>query len=424
MKRILLATLALAVMFTAQSEAPESVTLKNGTVYMGHTSVKNIAKAQTSFMTDSAIIVVSGENVDYSHNERNLNDLNLRWKAWFAAHPEYVHKRNDGSKFVNLYHINLKSGDVSDVLLLEFGYKYAKYIDMTQRTVVVPDSAVERYNFAPRGNLDISGVVDILYTTDGRTYEGQIVSESPQGLGILTDDLLKVIVPWNKLRRSAKQPLFKNQKFDEQIEFFDNIATKGSTKGRTGIITGIYYKPDEKEKPYYVVREAGGVNEFKIPFAEVEEIRLEKNEGYKPLTDIYIESADDILANEVKLTKAKLQETKIGSGSFVIPADTLPVSINVGDNNELKVQMKQEAESFGSIYLIPLGDPTFLPKSKDDKKFYSFTSNDLINNARRPVRSISPYNNVTLTYSIAPGTYLIYRQSDKAVFIITIKKPA
>ena len=36
MKKILLASLALAAVTTAGAEAPETVTLKNGTVYMGH----------------------------------------------------------------------------------------------------------------------------------------------------------------------------------------------------------------------------------------------------------------------------------------------------------------------------------------------------------------------------------------------------
>ena len=370
-------------------------------------------------MTDSAIVVVNGENVDYSHTERNIDELNPRWKAWFAAHPQYVHKRYDGSEYARLYRLNLRSGDVSDVMLLERGDKYVKYVDMAQRTVTVPDSLVLAYNFAPRGPLDISGVVDIIYTTDNRTYEGQIVTETPGGVGILTDDLVTVVVPWSKLRRSAKRPLYGNQKFDEQVEYYDKIRAKGEG-GRSGIITEINYKPANDEKPYYVLREAGSVNEQKYPFALVEEISLESNKSYSPLTDVLIESADDILVNGIKLVKASPKETKAESGSFTIPADSVPVIVKAGKEGEFKVQMKQEAENLGSLYLIPLAEPAMLPKSKDDKKYYSFTSNDLINRGRRPVRSISPYNNVTLTYNLTPGTYLIYRQSDKNVFIFTV----
>lgn len=397
---------------------PETVTLTNGTVYMGHTSVKNLIGGYSAFMVDSAIIVVNDEDADCSPSDRRLDELNQRWKAWFAVHPQYVKKLYDGSDYARMYSLSLKDRNVSDVVLLEKGDNYMKYIDMTQSTVNVPDSVVLSYNYAPRGGLDISGVVDEVFTTDGKSYTGQILAESPRGLGILTDELVTEFVSWDKLRRTKKRPLYDRQAFDEQVEYYDNIRTKDGS--RRGIITEINYKPGENDKPYYVVREKGSVNEFKVPFDDAQEISLVRNPDYKPLSDVRIESVNDILANGIKLNKVKYESFKGDSNRFIIPADSIPMKIGVAKGDKLKVQMKEDAVNSGALYLIPLEAPAELPKSRDDKKYYFFSFNDLINKGSQPVRSISPYKNVTLSYEIAPGTYLIYRQSDKSAYLITI----
>lgn len=418
MKRLNITAISLAAVMAAGAVPPETVTLTNGTVYMGHTSVKNLTGGYSAFMVDSAIIVVNDEDADCSPSDRRLDELNQRWKAWFAVHPQYVKKLYDGSDYARMYSLSLKDRNVSDVVLLEKGDNYMKYIDMTQSTVNVPDSVVLSYNYAPRGGLDISGVVDEVFTTDGKSYTGQILAESPRGLGILTDELVTEFVSWDKLRRTKKRPLYDRQAFDEQVEYYDNIRTKDGS--RRGIITEINYKPGENDKPYYVVREKGSVNEFKVPFDDAQEISLVRNPDYKPLSDVRIESVNDILANGIKLNKVKYESFKGDSNRFIIPADSIPMKIGVAKGDKLKVQMKEDAVNSGALYLIPLEAPAELPKSRDDKKYYFFSFNDLINKGSQPVRSISPYKNVTLSYEIAPGTYLIYRQSDKSAYLITI----
>ena len=322
MKIILAMAMALGVALGAGAAAPETVTLKNGSVYMGRTSIKNFEARSSSFMADSAIVVDSVKNVSVTMTVMPLASVKEGLANWFRQHPERISIGRDGAEEVVVHRLRSASSSVTDdVVLLERGPKVLKYVIIAPLTVEIPDSNVVSYEYAVREPQVISGIIDEVVTTDGRTLEGQIVHEGSL-FGILTaDNMVVEMLPYSKLSSTSKRALYADQPIIEQVPVLDEVRTKD---GRTvsGIITSVNRRPHDG-KPYYMLRPVNHGSEVKLYFDDVTSIYQPYNRDYKPLKDTRIDSDNTIIVAGRELLSTPYT-MKQGSADLLFNLDKLP----------------------------------------------------------------------------------------------------
>lgn len=416
MKHLLITLLTLAMTTTVMVASEETVKMKNGSIYMGHTSVKNFDDGYSSFMVDSAIVVVNSNDVTIGEHNKNLSDLSKKWQDWFRNRPELIVTRSDGKEYVTMCYVTDNNSDRSgeDVVLLERNDDYYKYWTFASINKKISDADVVSYEYSLRSPLAISGIIDELETTEGKILRGQIVRETPKGIGLFTEDKVIEVVPYNQIRATRKKPLFSEQPIDHQVSFLDVVVTHNDEQYE-GILTAINYKPGDKKAPFYSLRESNG-DIRTLPFKDVKEIKLRKNARYEPLKDIKIESIDEVYVNEVRADTTKFEVCDKHNVNELNGKENI-TTVSLTDNGVLKVTIKNDAKN-NKVYLIRLDDSKMYQHRKEE--FYGFTSNDLIEDDIAVQRAISPYGNIVLEYNVTPGEYLLYRPSNQMAYIIRI----
>lgn len=416
MRRQLISLLTVAMAFTAVAAPRETVTMKDGSVYMGHTSVKNFDKGFSTFKVDSAIVVAKNKDITILENQKKLSDLSQKWQTWFRNHPQYISKNEDGNESVTMFYMSENNSDKNgmDVVLLERGMDYYKYWSMAILDLEIADADVSSFEYSLRNPLEITGIIDEVECTDGNILRGEIVRESPKGIGVFTNDKVLEIIPYSKVVATHKKPLFKELPIDRQVKYLDVLKTDNGEY--SGIITEINYKPADKKKPFYLLRISED-DMRSIPFEDVREIRIRKNKDYKSISDIRIKSADDIYVNDVVVdsTLFEFNEKQIAYDFSTTPNFN---KISLSMNQKLKVVVKKDDKN-NKLYLIRLINV------RDDRKkgrISSFTNEQLINNEISGHRTVSPYGNVMIEYDVSAGKYVLYRPSDKRAYILQISK--
>lgn len=415
MKRILAMAMALGVVLGAGAAAPETVTLKNGSVYMGRTSVKNFEKRSSTFMADSAVVVDSVKNVSLTMTVMPLASVKDGLANWFRQHPERIGIGRDGAEEVVVHRLrNASSSVTDDVVLLERGPKVVKYVIIAPLTEEIPDSNVVSYDYAPREPQAISGIIDEVVTTDGRTLEGQIVHEGSL-FGILTaDNMVVEMLPYSKLSSTSKRALYADQPIIEQVPVLDEVRTKD---GRTvsGIITSVNRRPHDG-KPYYMLRPVNHGSEVKLYFDDVTAIYQPYNRDYKPLKDTRIDAETTIIVAGTELA-ATPYTMKQGSADLLFSLDKLPEPVKAIDGG-FKLEMRNVTNN-QQIMLVPLEMPK---PGKDGKYEISCSAQSILLNSKPGLATLSPYGNRNIAYTVAPGLYLVYRNADKKAYLINLVK--
>ncbi len=410
---ILLAT-CLASFLGANASSPETVTLVDGTILMGSTSEKNFEKGTFNFVVDSAEMTVPFSQINTTIYEKRVKDLTEAWQSWLASRPEFVKTNMNGEKFVMMHGVKFRDKSYEDyVIVLERWPDKIRYVNLTPYTKTTEDSTVVSFAYSPRNPLDISGVIDVI-ETKSVTYKGQIVAEDYETVGILTEDNIIERIPFDDIVKTSKLPLFSSQPLYEQIEYLDVLSTDDGKY--TGIIESIVYKPNGEQEPYYVISEIAAQNHREIPFSQVKEWSRMKNSQFKMLTDIKIDNDSVIFVQEQKLDSEVYTAVKDNNGTFVFDKEVKPMQVTA-NNGVVKVLM-QNSQSNQMVQFLPI---TRIADKKDSNfNKFSFSLLDILNRSLSPDRSKSPYGNLTMTYTVIPGVYMLYRQSDKSAYLIEV----
>lgn len=407
--------LALGAVFCAGAAAPETVTLKNGTVYMGRTASKLFKDHKCTFMVDSAIVVDSVKNVSASRVQKPLSSLSGELADWFRRHPERITTDRNGREQVVVYNLRAKDRSIpEDVVLLERGPKLLKYFIIAKYDETIPDSTVVSYAYALREPDAISGVIDEVVTTDERTIRGQIVYEGSL-FGVLnSDDMVVEMLPYGKIKSTTKIPLFAEQPLVEQVPMVDEVRTND---GRTfrGLITQVVRKPGDK-KPYYRLLVNGSNSEQTLYFADVDAIYENVNHDYNPLTDTHIEADSTIIVAGKELASVPYT-SKAVTNDFQFSLTKLPEPMKAVDGM-VKLEMCNVPGN-QQIMLVPLTIPA---PNKEGKYEFVCPAQTFVFNQMPGNTTISPYGNRNVSYTLAPGYYLVYRSADKKAFIINLAK--
>lgn len=410
---ILLAT-CLASFWGANASSPETVTLNDGTVLMGSTSEKNFQNGTFTFIVDSAEMTVPFSMITSTVHEKMVKDLTHSWKSWFASRPAFVKTNENGDKYVLMHSVKFDNNTYADdVVVLERWSDKIRYVSLTPYTKIINDSTVVSFAYSPRNPLDISGIIDVI-ETKSMTYKGQIVAEDYETVGILTEDNIIERISFDEIVKTSKLPLFKSQPINEQIKYLDVLSTDDGKY--TGIIMSIVHQPKGERDGYYVISENATQSLREIPFSQVKESSRLKNNLFKMLTDIQIENDTVLFVQEQKIDSVAYKAVKDNNGTFVFDKEVKLAQVTAKDG-VVKVQM-QDSQSNQMVQFLPITKITDKKDSNYNK--YSFSLMDILNRSLSPDRGKSPYGNLTMTYTVTPGVYMLYRQSDKSAYLIEV----
>lgn len=427
------AALALAGAAVWAAEPAQTLEMADGSVYMGHTSSKDYKKKMTQFRYDSAFVVSPREGLTLSRNEMKYEKLPEAWQNWFAVHPQYVRTDANGNRSVNLHRLVDKNGVASTVFLFSRSPKEVKYYTLSAGTVNLSDNDVKVYKYGKRDELDLTGLVTEIRTTDGQTVRGQLVQESSEGKGILTDNCVVEVVPIDKIASIRLTGLDPESGIENQVEFLEliNVASeKNERSSYTGIITEFNYRTGGKPDQYVIIYDPNEPNSSgsKVYFDRLLTKSKSPNSFYAPLRDVRVTNDTTLIVNGVELIPTKFEQVD-DKEEFKVSADSLTFeSVKPVDG---KVVLSARNNSFNqkfiliSIKKLKVDAAKKKGKNKKDKEeshyIYRFRYSDLLNNDIVGNRKVSRNGVANITYTGLPdGTYLLFNQTNKKTYLFSI----
>lgn len=449
---------AITAMSFLSVNGQETVVLKNGSRYMGHTSSEDFVSNSNTFvfMADSATVVEKLGNVYFSMPEKNrVNNMKNAWKKWFKANPSYTFF--DGDTCAWLGNVSYKSGDRNefsgDARIISYGDDEITFFSLNQANVTIDKiKDVDHYEYAPRDPLALVGVIDEIELDNGDVLKGQIVAEypaefdslrvskevkmvkkSPAKLELLMSNGVKQVIKYDNIKAKRIIPYNPNYKLNEQLPYFSRITYKtpdGKEKTIEGIIVEKVYMPGGKKKSYYLVADCDGMNKREYDFDDVVRLGRTNNSRFIKGKDIVLSDRNDILIGSQTARKA----TCVITDERFSTADSAAVmTIPAADVKDgvLKVYFK-DLPGNDEFYFVearqgvkPAADSDKKKKkdNKDEPAELYYATMSFFNGITPEERFVSPNGNVALSYLVTPGkAYFLLRKSDKAAFVFLIEK--
>lgn len=441
MKYFLLAVFSILFTSIANAESIEKILLKDGSVLEGHI-VSQVPGKTLTFYSEVSTIVLSGNYVNILGSvEDEIGNNSDEWIKWGNEHKDaLIHKsgksylkltdisintynsNKDSSKDVTSKNVLLKYATSGRVKILMRG-ENVKYVDVSKKEYSISYKDIAEIQKVLRKKDVISGTIDIIETTGGKTLSGQIVTQKlGQSVQILCDDTKEIEeVPIKQLKEQKKQKLNQKQDLYEQVEYLDIVSTK--IQGEvTGIIVNQYVNADKAGT--YIVIQTPDNNLVRVQNSDINSIRKEYNDKYKtPLTDIVIEN-DSIYLCRKSADKISAKEFDDKTIYVEVEKDSVDFVINRGDLTDQRLIVEcYNTKDNADITLIPVS-PTELKVKKEKKVYYTFTYKGLSVSEIKPLSDpvVSPNNTLRSEYSVENGVYALYRKSDKSCVLFEIKE--
>lgn len=416
----LVAALALAGAGALAAEPKETIEMADGSVYMGHTSRQNLAESKSLFLYDSAMIVMPRKDIgSLIPQESDFDKLSESWRNWFVVRPQYVHVNADGKRYVNLYSLADKEGVNTNIFLISRSPEYIKYYTIAPGGATLADADIRVVRYGRRDALDITGIVTEIETVDGEIVRGQLVEDSAEGKGILTDGDVVEIVPSNKIASLRRLPLDTDSGIETQIEFLDKLTVsvpEGEPLVLTGIITYMNYRTDGKPDLYLEVYDPYKKGEENM---RVETVRLmskakSRNSLYTPRRGLFIADDSIMFVNGKEMLPARFVPIKDGEEFLADEISLSPVAVSPG-NGEITLSMRA-VDANNRITLMSIRTHT-----DGDIESYKFNYRDIVENAIEGDRKASRNGVASITYTgLTDGIYLVFNQNTKKAYVFQV----
>lgn len=420
----------------------ETLVLKDGSRLYGHTSTEDYTNKTITFSTDSAIVVEKTANVVYSAPYlRPLRNMGKTWRDWFETHPERV-VTEGGTRSAYLGDITCKTParkDLSgEVIILEHGDSTVTFFTIgSNRITLKKNEEVDHIEYAPRDILSLVGTVEEVTTQSGFPMQGQLVADHSSHLVLLTDDGVRNIIPYSKIKSRRTLPFNTNLHVAKQVKFLTCLNVRDSNQPVCGIIVERNYRTADNPQAYYELCDSTGRRSMKVYFKDVLSTSLAANNAYlKDNKDVVIGNDDDILVNRVPAGKATCIETNEGK-EIADTAGIVKVKYSDLKGGMLCIHYKDlplnSMFTFTEMEECKPAETADKDKGKDKGKenreaqpraLYKASYRDIYDNSFMPVgSSVSPAGNVSVQYGpVTPGkAYLLIRRSDKATYLIKIE---
>lgn len=405
--------LAGAEVFAA--EPKETLETVDGSVYMGHTSVQDFGKGTFVFLYDSATVVRPRNEVELKRMESSLESLNDDWRNWFAVNPQYIRTDASGNKSVVLYRLN--DGNVTaNVFLYSRSPEKVKYHIKAASKLELADADVKRTIYGRLEPLYAGGIVTEITTVDGQIIRGELIEDSAEGKGILTDDLLIEIVPAVKIANLRRLPLDPDAGIETQVAQLDELRIAAPENERNlfkGVITRMNYFTNGKLDLYIILYdpEHPDMEGVKIPMSKLVSKSKCYNSFYNPRREAALYDDSSVSVNGVEVPEVVYANNK---GKFKI--ETAVISIP---------EVQPVNDGIIVSYLASNGneDPELVRVSMNDKGHeFKLDSGEFgVVTIPASERVMSRNSIVRASYtSLAPGTYALYNKQTGKIYLFTL----
>lgn len=408
----IIASLAFAGVATWAAEPDETIVLADGSVYMGRKSEQNLEEETCFFRYDSAMVIVPAEGVSsVKLTPTKFDSLTEAWQKWFSAHPYFIHTDSAGVRTVNLHQLN---GDKTPVFLQSQTPEKYTYVTMSQGDLrSLPMNDIVKNSYKHRDALDISGVVTEIRLLNGRVLRGQLIEDSAEGLGVLTEnDVVEFVSPIDIVTRLIL-PLDKDADLATQVPFLDKLVVRGSDGNNLiheGVITEIYYGADGESDPYVVLYDPYKTDEpVIIEYTSILKKSKVRNKSCDLRREVVFENEDAIVAAGKEIAPAP----------FLLDKQTFRL-----ETNKNKIDIAEVKATDGKLTVslkLPsdVKDPDLIPvELKSNKYEFGYDTLHKIGESVKPY--LSPRGTSSYTYSVEPGkTYVLYC-SDSQIYIFRV----
>lgn len=393
-----------------QANRTDRLILKDGTILEGSIR-KQVFGKSIEFYTESIEMKIDSQWIKKEYvDDYNIYSLPDPWKNWFQKKIGQTNSNaivnlsriqfvNDDDTQDNINEneyldslrksiINKFDKDNCQVFIKEKG-RYIKFVYLRSHVYTFYLDDMRSIQFHERSSKHINGIVDVIETSDGHKYEGQIVENIVgDSIKIKTNNGIIQFVNVNNISDIRKYPL------NPQMDIYKQIPYLEKVKNITGVITHQHFGKHRSEDMIYVTDVSN--KRHSMQTSEIKKIERIKNVNYKPLFD------EVIGENEVYLNKKKVLASTLPKeilGIYVLKSNILEYISEVNPDTgekELLIELENIHEN-QPVMLFPIS------ARKIGKMF--FFSIDISNKMVYNDKLVTAKNNLRLTYKIGKGTY-------------------
>lgn len=407
-----------------QTPVQDEIVLHNGTVYYGYISQQDLPGKKVTISPTLSINYV--KRVDASvvteSDYVQVSTLPSSLQSWLKEHRQYTKGSGDDLKVktstIRVYPGTDSSTSILNAVVIEDGDSIA-YIYADDSSKSLDSKEIKCIRRQPRGENEITGIVEELQTLSG-TYSGQVVTQDwGKSYRLQKEDGCIQVVPMKDLISYSKKSL--NNKVDifEQNPFLEIIETKSGARYEGLMVKQNYGSSVGYKKNSVSILDKDSKQEVQIEVTEISRITRSRNTGYNPQYAKSIGDDEFLLCNKPCVAS----EFSAGNGDVFFVNDNEQIELYKDSLENKKLEIKLETKDIDAnktIILIPIA------KQKKDKKTeqYGFRGSDLMMSDIIPQYIHTDANGITERVYHLPsiGKYLIYRKSDRKVFLFEVKE--
>lgn len=391
-------------------EVVESISTNNGNVYFGFIQTQIIGQ-EVEFQTYATIFqkpITSEILADKKFVPKD--ELNEKWK-WIEEDSRFDvnYLVENGKTGLMLYSFPLNGSDVENVVVLNTGKDFIRYIDISNRKERIKLSDIK----SVENNLEQqerTGLLDVIQFNDSRDdIKGYIIKQNLGKnisikkivTGVVTEINLKDIKAVKKVSR------YNDTSFIESSRWIEVIETK-SGKKYEGIIT----KKGYDQNGFMTVVTSGNSSDLEIVrMRDVVSIKRKINTDFmEPYNGEMSDSV--VIINNRPVCEAVISGKSAGYFTIKDISDKI---VNVAEKNNSETNTKvivrrSKGEDIDDIIAFPIGENIV------EEKFYY---KDLLNESIQSKRQVRD-NIVIDVFDLSAGFYLLYVKNSDVVYIIEI----
>ena len=432
----------------ALGQPAEDIILKDGSVLSGYICRQRQGE-DLIFMAERAELYISSEAVYTVENrDVNIDLLSDEWQEWCRKNP-YAIKQTDAGRFITLSDITvnrnidtlgmavrLKDSQFApvrrltaddrclhDVRILERGSRL-KFADMSDGYYSIAQSSLQSIRRMPRKDVDLSGIVDIIETSDGRICEGEITGQIPgKSTQLATDDGVVEIIPNEKIVSQRRRALNPEQPLFEQCRFLEEVTARDGAVYKGLIIEQNY--GSAKTAGFIRIQDSNG-SVHNIELRNMVMIVKKPNPGFKPIEDIILADGE-ILVNREKAENVGVETLVVKRATpgnpasytesveaFAIEDGQKAVNCKFGNGRIVLETRKTASNDYRIIRLTPC-------RAKK-KECWSFTYQEFFNGSMYVANTVSPNNTMRLEFDVKePGMYVIYNNQTHMAVLCNVE---
>lgn len=412
MKRYIVMCLSAMFMVAVQAVKVQRVYLKDGSVLSGYIQKQN-TDGKLVVMADEALISVSGKEATIVNEQAyNENSLDAKWIKWAEENDAF--KGVKGHRTLSLADVHFKNGkNAYKVRIVERGV-HIKYVDLVPTTHTIEWPQVSAIRGEKRSKDLLSGIDRIYQLKNGSLCEGQYAEETDSTLSLYLRTGGIETLSINDVVKYTFKPVNPNQDIFEQSELLDVVKTNSRPEMRGIIIEQDYTGKSDTENFILIKEDNGTIQSVKV--SDILETRKERNERYKPLTDVLLNDG------EVMIGRKMATPIKVVEDGDALRLDNM--------TNIVTLKMQEAKKSMLVVVEYRLkGDVRNNPfqlvqlESTKDKKNVGFSYKQLVNTRFHAEQaSMSANHTQRIEYTIEKnGTYVLYNAKEKKAYLFKVE---